>query len=106
MSLFGIGVGLLVVILLCLALSIRTNVELVLELQARDKPLYEKLGEPRLIGYEWVGLPGNKAYSTWLREVAAAEPESRYSVLARRLNVLRIAFYVCWLSALVVAIAF
>lgn len=83
MSFLGIGVGLVVVTLLCVALSVRTNVELVPELRARDKTLYEKLGEPRLIGYEWVGLPGNRAYSAWVRDVAAADPASTYSALDR-----------------------
>lgn len=106
MSAFGIGIGLLVVTLLCVALSIRTNVELVLELRTHDRMLYERLGEPGLIGYEWVGLPGNRAYSAWLRDVAAADPASRYSAQARRLRTLRVLFYACWLSALVIAFAF
>jgi hypothetical protein len=99
------GIGLLVVVgLLCIALSIFIDIALVFELKSQDKTLYESLGQPRLIRYDWTALPRNKAYSAWLRDVAA-DPTSRYSGRARLIKVLRTVFYVCWFAALLVALA-
>ena len=100
------GIGLFVVIgLLCVALSIVINIALILELKAQDKALYESLGEPRLIRYDWTALPRNKAYSSWLREVAA-DSTSKYSGRARLLKILRVVFFISWSSALAIALLF
>jgi hypothetical protein len=101
---FWVGIGFSVMALVCMALSIRTNLELVLGLRAYDRALYESLGEPRLIGYEWTAWPKNRAYSTWLRQVAM-EPTSRYARRAKLLRVLRMAFYACWLAVMIIAFA-
>lgn len=102
----SVGIGLFVVVgLLSIALSIVINIALVLELKANDRALYESLGEPMLVRYDWTALPRNKAYAAWLREVAA-DSQSRYAGRARLLMVLRIVFYLSWFSALVIALVF
>ena len=105
MNRFYFGVGLVVSVILCVAWSIRTNVELVMELKTRDAELYRKLGSPSLMGYEWVGFPGNKAYAEWLRRVERTDPSSRYAGMARKLKILRRGFYALWVFALVLAFA-
>ena len=100
------AIGLFVVVgLLCIALTILINIALVLELRAQNKALYESLGEPRLIRYDWTALPRNKAYAAWLREVAL-DAGSRYCGRARLLKVLRVVFFVCWSLALGIALVF
>jgi len=88
MSLFSVGLVLVVAILLAVGASLKTNIELVLKLKAVSKRYSTQLGSPRLIGYEWVALPGNKEYSRWLRHVAAVGDVSPYSVLAPEVGLL------------------
>jgi hypothetical protein len=100
------GIGFFVVIgLLSIALSILINIALVLELKGRDRALYESLGAPKLIRYDWTALPRNTAYAAWLRE-AAADSGSRYRGWARLLTVLRIVFYISWFAVLLIALAY
>jgi hypothetical protein len=83
--------------------SIAVNAQLVATLQREEPETYKKLGKPRLVGYGWVGAWRNAAYSNWLREQRLAD-NSPYSSLARRLQVLHLAFLLAWLLLVVFAL--
>lgn len=94
-----LGVFVLALIALLLA-SIAVNAQLVATLQRQEPETYKKLGEPKLIGCGWVGAWRNAWYSNWLREQRLAG-NSPYSRLARRLQILHLAFLLAWVSLVV-----
>jgi hypothetical protein len=94
-----LGVFVLALIAL-LTSSIAVNAQLVATLQRQEPETYKRLGQPRLIGYGWVGAWRNAEYSNWLREQRLAS-NSPYSRLARRLQILHLAFLLAWVLLVV-----
>ena len=77
------------------AISILVNSELVDLMKRREPALYERLGRPSYLGYEWRFWPRKPRYTRWLKE----QREGTYKLFVRRLRACRAVFWTCLLIA-------
>ena len=78
----------------CVVAGLWTHAEIVTLLRTRAPQIYRELGNPRLIGYDWVAWPKNRDYSEWLHRQAASGEVGEFSHLSRRLSRIKGAYYV------------